>query len=603
MNSKIIKIICLILVFAISVFSFSACKNKETVASSKPSASQNDNTVSSEDDTSSEQDVSSEEEATELDDSEVFEEDVSSEEEPDFDETPQEQPEEEIVEDEPFVSTINIFNKTPVNKNFGGLGAVYHAYAYRDDAFGRKYDDKTAAFEIKRAANSGISSARTFYDMSLAWDSKNKKWDWDSADMNAVYKWAEELDNYGVEVFLTFQTSWQYLFTSYHWSDETSDGTLNWSDDPNSKVAQRIHEGILVAGDQTATLEKFGLWWADTLKAFESRGIKNVSRIAIATEPGAWWEEEWGDIEGSKAYHTYQEKSAKSQADAINVVSRVLKENNLRDSVKIVGPNAAGDTNERLVDYMTYFVKHVDKDACDYYSCHKYYASDMTADNYYLWRDFADDMSGVLDINKFVWDEYNTKPEDVVGGRRTSFNGVQLASAQIAQLNEGINRSYLWSLFDQQFPNNYTTNADSFTDGLQMCGTAPSLLVSSIVFPTYYSFSLAANLVGRKGATVYRGEENEFDSIYTTMTKGKDGSLNIMLASTNIMDVDVKLNFEKALDNVTFYRHVYDANDVLCTANGEFIQPDLKLTNVTDSLTDTIKPYSVVVYTTEKFCK
>ena len=62
-------------------------------------------------------------------------------------------------------------------------------------------------------------------------------------------------------------------------------------------------------------------------------------------------------------------------------------------------------------------------------------------------------------------------------------------------------------------------------------------------------------------------------------------------------------DFEKSLKGKTFYRHIYKANDVTCTSEGELIVPDLKLTNATTVLRDVIAPYSVVVYTTKRVVK
>ncbi len=575
MKNNMLKLICLVLVLVVALSSFAGCNPNEASNASSELVSSVETDPAPNDETSS---VEPEEpEETEEPNEDIYEK--------------LEEQETEKPNDYTLTSAIDIFNANPVQSNFGGFNAVYHAYPYRSDDFGREYTTKMAEYEIERAANSGISVARTMYDMNLAWDTKTKTWNWDSEDMNAIYKFCQELDKYGIEVFLSHWESNQYLFTSYHWSDPTPDGVQN-----------NCHEGIRVEGDQAATLEKFGQFMADSVIQLHARGCKNVTSISIATEPGAWWEDDWGDATLMPAY---QEKCAKSQADSLNVVSKMLKKNGIRQSVDIIGPNAAAGETERTLAYMRAFYKYIDDDAYDLVSAHRYLGSDMTSDNYYLWQEFATDMGEVLDLNKFVWDEYNTKPPtaDAVTLRRTGHNGVQLALGQIAQMNCGIHSSYLWSLFDQQFPNNYSTNTDSFKDGVQMTGLAPTLLVSSIVYAPYYSFSLAANLVGRKGAKIYRGSDEGAESVYAAMSEGKDGSLNILVATTSIEDVQLTLNFEKSLGGKTFYRHVYDPNTVVCTAEGEMIQPDLKIANVKDSLTDTITPYTVVVYTTDRFCE
>ena len=170
-------------------------------------------------------------------------------------------------------------------------------------------------------------------------------------------------------------------------------------------------------------------------------------------------------------------------------------------------------------------------------------------------------------------------------------------------MNYGMKGSFIWTLFDQQWPNNSTTNTDAFRDGIHMFGTAPSLLLSSKVFGSYYSFSLVANALGDKGSKIYRGDDDTYEGVYAAMSESPDGEISIVVASTNIDDTALTLNFEKSLQGKTFYRHVYAPYDIVCTTEGELINPDLKLTNTTTALKDIVKPFNVVVYTTKKLVK
>lgn len=136
-----------------------------------------------------------------------------------------------------------------------------------------------------------------------------------------------------------------------------------------------------------------------------------------------------------------------------------------------------------------------------------------------------------------------------------------------------------------------------------MCGIAPTFLLSSIVFPPYYSFSLVANALGDKGSKLYRGDDDTYEGVYAAMSESPDGEISIVVASTNIDETQLTLNFEKSLQGKTFYRHVYEPYNVVCTTEGELINPDLKLTNTTTALKDIIKPFNVVVYTTKKLVK
>ena len=93
------------------------------------------------------------------------------------------------------------------------------------------------------------------------------------------------------------------------------------------------------------------------------------------------------------------------------------------------------------------------------------------------------------------------------------------------------------------------------------------------------------------------------ESKYAAMSESPDGEISIVVASTNIDDTSLTLNFEKSLQGKTFYRHVYAPYDIVCTTEGELINPDLKLTNTTTALKDVVKPFNVVVYTTKKLVK
>ena len=160
----------------------------------------------------------------------------------------------------------------------------------------------------------------------------------------------------------------------------------------------------------------------------------------------------------------------------------------------------------------------------------------------------------------------------------------------------------MWSLFDQQWPDSQSTNYE-FDDGVHLTGTAPTLLSSSIVYPSYYSFALTANLVGQLGSSVYAGDDKNTDGVYAAMTVGKDGSVNILVVNTNTDQAYLTLDFEKTIGGKTMYRHVYKAAEIVPSANTELLPPDLRITNVKQKLKDAVPPYSVVVYTTQQACK
>ena len=73
-----------------------------------------------------------------------------------------------------------------------------------------------------------------------------------------------------------------------------------------------------------------------------------------------------------------------------------------------------------------------------------------------------------------------------------------------------------------------------------------------------------------------RGKEAQ-DGVYAAMTKGPDGSYNIMVINTNLDAANVTLQFETSLGDATLYRHVYDPNNVFATDDTKLTAPDKKI--------------------------
>ena len=601
MKNNLIKIITLLLVFVLAVSSLGACKksdnNKNTssdtavVDSSEPSNEDNNVDVPSEEE---EEPYDEPYDPYENEDGDYYDPGKGNDKYEDLKE-PDPVPDPDYSD--MLTASLNIYNAKPVQDDFMGFGGIYHAFPYRSDKYGREYTEKMAEAEIQRAINSGITTARSYYEINDAWDSQNKKWNWESDEMQAIYKYCLGLKKGDIEVVINHWYCNNFLFVTYPWSYNGG----KFDKDSPIGIEGDCHEAIAVKGDQQKTLENFAEFMAETVRQLRAHGCTNANIISIATEPYAYWCEEWAD---RITKDELVDRAAKGMAEAHNAVSSHFKKVGLRSSVRIMGPNFAGD--EEAVLYYSHFKKYADPDACDLISLHKYNGSDLVADNYDLWKESAEIYKSELkSFENFVWDEYNLAPssENVIEYRENPYNGFQIALGQICMLNYGVKTSFLWTLFHQQWPNGTTTNLDGFKDGVHMHGTAPTFLKSSIVFGSYYSFSLAANALGDRGSKVYRGDDDTYEGVYAAMTENKDGELSILVVNTNIEDTAMELKFEKSLKGKTFYRHVYNPGTIVCTADAELIAPDLKITNTKNVLKDVVAPYTVVVYTTKKICK
>jgi len=153
----------------------------------------------------------------------------------------------------------------------------------------------------------------------------------------------------------------------------------------------------------------------------------------------------------------------------------------------------------------------------------------------------------------------------------------------------------LWTLFDQQWPNNHATNSDSFYDGDHRCGVASLLSRSLIPHKSYYAFSLISKYVD-SGSKVYEGVGKE--CLHTTMSVSKNGDITIIVVNGKDVGEEFKINFEKSLEGVSFNCHIFNPETCVPDEKAEIIGSSKVLNSVTNSLSDYIAPYGVTVYTT-----
>ena len=114
--------------------------------------------------------------------------------------------------------------------------------------------------------------------------------------------------------------------------------------------------------------------------------------------------------------------------------------------------------------------------------------------------------------------------------------GVALGSMVNGILNNGISGTYLWALYDQQWPN-HTNTSDEFT-----------------VVVTNYNDTASA----------------------------------------------ISVELDTPLNGSSLYRYVYDANTVSPNASHEMIKSDLTLENTQSKFNDLLPKFSVTIYTIEK---
>jgi hypothetical protein len=595
--NKYIKIISLLLCIAIA-FSMVGCKKKQQ---ENVSSNQSDLTESEANGDTTEEDI--EDEDTAFDDWESIYPDDDFDEEDTFDQTDDEDYEDEEYDDDFGFGIYNSAEITlknasaPIQKDFLGFNAIYHAYTFRDDSYNRVHTERSALAELEAVQKSGISVARTYYDYTLAWDGPNKSWNFESADMQALYRWCLELKARNIDVHLSYWSAFKELFDKYLTSDNKN------KKDAYVYAAGSKVKAFYVEGNVEKTLENFATFINATLENLYAKGCTNVKYLSLSTEPGFGY---LGD--GKATPEQAAELYAKDFLSYSNAVHRKLKASGLRSKVKIIGPNEGARTTP--YGYMSKAVCNLDTEgAIDYYSSHSYSTADnLIGDSYAFWdEDIKLKLSGLkCGKDNYIFDEYGVFHSGYSQGanwrREQGQYGTQIALQQIATLNNGIRGSYMWTLVDQQWPDNITTNiTDYFDDGVHQWGLLPNFQINNVPYPGFYAFQLMANYLGVSGAEVYDVDYSLADStgVYSAMVKLPDGNESVAVINMNYTAAAVKVNFEKSIGK-TLYRHEFNPDEIIPTADATIIPPSAKITNCKKSFVDVLPALGLTVYTTKK---
>ena len=232
--------------------------------------------------------------------------------------------------------SLKINNNNCIQEHFYGAGGVYHAYTFRDDYPDKQYTEEERNIELERVKNMELKIARTYFDLCAY---ENGEWNWENKEMQALYKWLEKMQEFGVDVALN--AAW---WISGHIFANKESPLYN----ENPKIAAR----------------NYGNWVSEVVhQLIEVRGFTNVKYLVILTEPndGCWTLscERHDELPDYKAYEL-----------CARAVDRQLRADGRRNLVKLVGPNTGiiGDCNPRMLEWA---VKTID-DSIDIYSSHTY---------------------------------------------------------------------------------------------------------------------------------------------------------------------------------------------------------------------------------------
>ncbi|MBQ8550682.1 MAG: hypothetical protein IJ426_05010 [Clostridia bacterium] len=200
-------------------------------------------------------------------------------------------------------------------------------------------------------------------------------------------------------------------------------------------------------------------------------------------------------------------------------------------------------------------------------------------------------------------DEYNCHNPEI--HRDHKLHGVYLAVGAVAMMNCGQKTSLMWTLFDQQWPNDHNDNhkcaGDGFYDGDHRHGLMPNLrrtdIPAKVPYHSYYYWGLISRYTGGEGTKTYEGRNLSGGKVQMNVNELPDGNYTITVVNygDTAEDISIRLNtcFER-----TFYRHMADSAKIVPDETATLPGIDKVYENVFDTIEDTMPPMSVAVYTT-----
>lgn len=216
-----------------------------------------------------------------------------------------------------------------------------------------------------------------------------------------------------------------------------------------------------------------------------------------------------------------------------------------------------------------------------------------TVDLYEDWYTWCKQgMEFVPEGKGYVYDEYQVAFDRDFS--RDS-HGSGIVTAAIAFMNAGADFSLMWTLFDQQWPDNHANTADCFVDGDHRYGVMPILTRTLVPHKSYYAFSLISRYV-KSNSSVYEGVGR--DCLHTTLAVSPEGEITVIVVNNKEDADEFNLSFEKSI-SADLRRYVFNPEKVQPTKKAERLLSD-KTFFVDNGISESIDPYSVIVYTNVK---
>lgn len=583
-KTNIAKIFCLILALCLALTAFAGCNNKkDDVTSSEPVSSSE--VTSSEEETTEDPIESSEPEDTIED--------------PADDDWLEELPAEE--EEDVYYEELFVNNTKVTNNNFRGIGYIHQMASYYTDSYGRLYTDKQREYELEIMKNMGVKNIRAFYGSALTYNAETGEQDFNSEGMNEFIAACKAMDSIGIEVGATAIWTMRDLV-----DNEESNNTAKFG---------LGAPGIVVKDDWDATVRNYRNFMKNTVLTLKAHGVNNMKYFFAYTECNNTFTDDGLDINGEKAETSLDNREYERiyplYDDLITALDGGLKDAGLRNQYKIVGPcdNWRADDGSEPISLLTKYTCENLADKVDIIGSHNGYdrANEYTDDMFYEIppEKLTDPMKRAAEIGKEYWvDEYNVAVtqygwENVAAYNRSTWKGVAVGAMMNSVMNlGGVSNLYLWTLWNEQWPDNTNSNKDGeFQNGIQICGYLECLFETATPLPAWYSVSLLTKYIGSGKLLEATGPEY---GVYVSAIERDDGETTVVVTNYNYETTNVKIQFEKSMGGKTFYRYLYNSSTIEPASSSEMISADAVAKNVKTGFYDALPAGSVAVYSTVK---
>ena len=400
----------------------------------------------------------------------------------------------------------------------------------------------------------------------------NGIYDFDSVWMQAFYQYVEMLREIDCQVEINF----------------------GW------KTATRLKDWFVTPCDDFAVgapkdLKAFAKASAALVKELRRRGFDNIKAIAFYNEPNG------------RDFMVLDADERVYWNELIKTVDSVYKEEGIRDTIELWGPEVAGVEREAAAEWYDYQLQHA-APYLDQWTGHHYYKGDNTINNYSKTYDtflsFAEKTNRNFLITEFYGNHSN-------GSVRTWYDwDDSTISYLIAASNTGLRGALTWSSVGGYLPDPIWMKLhERDRSAWQVPGDEKT---AGTVNRVFYEQSLFSNYVPYGSKVLYTDWTG--DDVRSSAYLLPDGNVTVVVENNGIFsgaamesgddgNKTVKITINDGIDR-TFKRISYIAETQKINAHATVNSPDKTIETENGSFTDTYgKFYSAHIYTTASIKK